>query len=481
MPPRSERGVRPYEPGTRPANPVPPPPEVINLLNDKYCSPLPANPARCFTLFPQLPVELRLCVWRSYLQRKRLVSITVWPFGEADDATAKAGQDACFYTGRNKLGKVVSGKAYELVTNTDHRLSPLLSVNAEARGAALDYYRLRMPFCAAPGYVSDDARLVYLNPEFDIVHVNPPRQPAQFLRPDEPPTEVQEEVPAQDLFADFLHDCRAFDPRGRGILNLAIGNGSPDSLHLPDGMPSSTSVRPFHPFHPFSVHAHLLPHLLTSTDPDLVAPCALEAFRATLAGLWSLFLYCHVGITGGELLQGDLRLNRSVPLEPAAEDIVFLGTEPRDIALDVDLVSLGPDPRASLWAWRDMEQKLDSPVNAQADVRFLFTAQPIARGVTWRLQTSDGTKAFAKECEASWQTLFSNETVFKNMKSPDEPGQRENTVHAAGFWLLGLDALGPMPENAGPYGFGMSYRWSTDLNVTLTGQHFELGLMGLDP
>lgn len=172
-----------------------------------------------------------MCIWRAYLQRHRIISIVLGQLREADGAPS-------FYSETNQLGSLVSGKNYYLALTRQHHFSPLLSVNSEARAVALSFYRLQFP-CSIRGSshsISSSThyprsppinfhyyRCLYMSPEYDFVHV---QLSSELSEEDDPPPE---------LLADFLHDCKAYDPRGHGVLNLVVGDGNISKFKLPNG------------------------------------------------------------------------------------------------------------------------------------------------------------------------------------------------------------------------------------------------------
>ena len=163
-----------------------------------------------FPHFPRLPIEIAHSIWKQALQQHRLISITVsdtkWhPVWQTDHLQLEA---------KNGLGKVTSGKNYKLRVTTHHALTPLLRTNRESRKAALEFYRVHIPYDRV-GY--GEERCLYLSPEWDFVHV--------FVETKRHP----------EVFADFVHDLRAYDPRGVGVLNLGVGTPKPLELELPLG------------------------------------------------------------------------------------------------------------------------------------------------------------------------------------------------------------------------------------------------------
>lgn len=177
------------------------------ILNDFHSDrPTAKEAAAEFPQFSRLPVEILLAIWKCTLQRHRLIGITVLDESEDDD-------EPPLYTARNSLGNTISGERYRLLVTTNHRLTPLFWVNRQARQAALEFYRVHISY----DFNAYGERLcLYLNPEFDILHVRPEGAPG--------------------ILVDFVHDVKAYDPLGLGILNMAIGTGKPRSLSLPMGM-----------------------------------------------------------------------------------------------------------------------------------------------------------------------------------------------------------------------------------------------------
>lgn len=221
-------------------------PLPVRLLNDSYG--VQVQHSRRFSLFPTLPAEIRVCIWLDYLRRHRIVGIELHTESDAglDDgdsdgdgaSKSSAAPPLSLYSDTNEHGNLVSGQDYRVVLSPQHKLSPLLCVNAEVRAVALGFYRLRLP-CSSRrqplhnghghGHGHDHDRRVYISPDFDFVHVQlgpgaVRRGQAQQL-PRPPP----------ERLADFLHDCKAYDPRGRGVLHLVVGNGDASRFRLPHG------------------------------------------------------------------------------------------------------------------------------------------------------------------------------------------------------------------------------------------------------
>ena len=179
------------------------------ILNDFHSDQSQAGEALPqFPMFPRLPIEIALAIWKCVLQRHRLISITVID-NDSNNSPPRSSPQS-LYTARNGLGNTISRKNYRLSITTNHRLSPLLRVSRESRQAALEFYRLHIP---CDFNVHGERRCLYLNPEFDFLHMKP------------------EGVP--EILVDFVHDVKAYDPLGFGVLNMVIGDGAPHDLELP--------------------------------------------------------------------------------------------------------------------------------------------------------------------------------------------------------------------------------------------------------
>jgi len=174
-----------------------------------------------FSLFPVLTLEIRLIVWKLLLPRSRLITITLTE-GESecnstDSANTRNDQALREYLTKNALGNTISGGDNLASVTTKHRLSLLLQINREARQVALDFYRVHIR-CSYNrcNNIGQPPQCIYLNPDLDILH-------------------IKAEGTSKN-FADFIHDIRAYDPQGRGISNLAIGDQEQNQIVLPLGI-----------------------------------------------------------------------------------------------------------------------------------------------------------------------------------------------------------------------------------------------------
>jgi hypothetical protein len=184
--------------------------ETVRLFNDVFFS-RTAPPAIWDTWdpFPRLPVELRMSIWLLFLQRHRMIEVSIRAADDEDGTTYPGHDDDAqsrFYTHRNYLGRIVSGRGYTLYIKGRGyatSFSPLLWVNSEARQAALGFYRVHLPFPRQAG-----GQVLYLNPEHDVIYV----------RPEYPPPTVRLRIRPDTVLPDFLHDVRAYDPKDQGYV-----------------------------------------------------------------------------------------------------------------------------------------------------------------------------------------------------------------------------------------------------------------------
>ena len=185
-----------------PTSPTPTPMLFNDVFSGRWT---PATPSvDTWAPFPRLPPELRLSIWRLYLQRHRMVEIVM-------RAAAHDVLQSQYYTDRNHLGNLVSGRGYTLSIKGRGgyaaSLSPLLWVNQEARQAAFSFYRVHLPFfpqqLAQP---KGQVQVLCLNPEYDVVYVQT--------------HEVWNRSVAGmgTVLADFLHDVKAYDHKDQGYV-----------------------------------------------------------------------------------------------------------------------------------------------------------------------------------------------------------------------------------------------------------------------
>ena len=253
-----------------------------------------------FHKFPDFPPEIALMIWKFALQRHRLISL----FVVSGDYSNHHYPHSERYSAKNELGKIVCGGNYWLSVNGIHRLSPLLGVSHQSRKAALNFYRVQIP------YKYGERRCLRLNPEFDFIQI-------ELLGPPE-------------ILVDFVHDVKAYDPSGIGILNIGIGDagdGEDDGLQLPMSM-SSPKLG--------SLSECLCDQF---PDPNDLPPLTLSSFTATLTNAWRIFFHHMVFNYDTWQMAGSVsRTNSSHRAEPldSVEYLDIAESLERDESLDND-------------------------------------------------------------------------------------------------------------------------------------------------
>jgi hypothetical protein len=145
----------------------------------------PPRSSSSFHVFPYLPVELRLKIW-CYSFTPRIVEIHARRSHYADDF---------------KHGGVPKWQS-------DCNNPAALSVNTEARSAALDCYPVKLPLAPVAPYedagdsINDLNRVLYINPAVDTVAVLGDLDYRRLSR--------------------LLLDLALRDPMGKGLLRLAV-------------------------------------------------------------------------------------------------------------------------------------------------------------------------------------------------------------------------------------------------------------------
>ncbi|KAI1175172.1 hypothetical protein F4777DRAFT_598768 [Nemania sp. FL0916] len=137
-----------------------------------------------FTLFKNLPPEIRLAIWRCRLRRERIISVSV----HTNDQ---------FYPDEHE-------KLYSVNSNVGSTMNQIFHVTRESRYTALCFYRVRIPYQFLGFTFEPNGPLkhtLYFNPEYDFLQVEGDNY----------------------AIARFVHDMKTvYDPLKVGILNLVI-------------------------------------------------------------------------------------------------------------------------------------------------------------------------------------------------------------------------------------------------------------------
>ena len=195
---------------------VPTPPGLFNDVHFQRWEPASAPCDTEWTPFFRLPPELRRLVWLAYLQRYRMINLDIRAAADEGGDTTRPGDGSQtrYYTDRNTLGNVISGRGYVLSWRDrgGHAAaySPLLWVNREARHVTLGFYRVQLPFSRLRR-----EQVLLLNTEYDVVSV-------QFRYTEGGMTSVD----ALTLLVDLLHDAKAHDSKDQGYVCKYLGGSN---------------------------------------------------------------------------------------------------------------------------------------------------------------------------------------------------------------------------------------------------------------
>ncbi|KAL5884293.1 hypothetical protein ACKVWC_003259 [Pyricularia oryzae] len=404
------------------------------LLNNRPC----ASSLTSFPRFGQLPVEVRLSIWRHIIPAQRIISIVIESTRPDKTGPGTTSLSTETYSVRNELGNLVSGAPYRIRVDPDSRdlVSPLLGVNCETRELVLRHYHVHIP---TNGPFSP--RLA-IRPEIDLVHFALAcwDRGRDILGDESVGIEV-------DLLPDFLSDARAYDGKGAGILHIAFGKD-------------------------IGFYSISLP-----MDPARLSTQAAEAMRKSLLSF--------VSVTVVALSRGDTRImftsldmfearyNRALPLwastanlqQPLAPDprggFTDEGEDP--LAYHLEKVPVGHDPVGMFAHWQAMERAFGVAHVVTSAKQVAVASRPVdsiaaSRGVDVRLRSRLAVEQYVAAEEEEWYRRFAPDwssrvtsegihTQF-GAENPDltAPEARLSIPQAAGFWVVPAATLGSPPE-----------------------------------
>lgn len=407
-----------------------------------------------FHVFPRLPPELRSQIWGHRLQVQRLLVVKFvrraryseqrqeYPQGPEPDRV-------------NPLGRSVASWPSEFTIDGSLPADPLLLVNHEARSIALDFYRVhhrvRIPFdvhgAVTGGGSVNNIRTFNFNPEHDILHLKLST-----------PYPYDHHLSGIDVAA-FLHNAAAYDPKGVGVRNLALG--------------PSIDV-----------------YFLSMLQPSYLTPATSAATRRVLDNLWCF--YCVIlphtrpGTRPGHHPPSDciLHPNHSVPIVVRNRPFGEPRRELRPIAADlaqVDLTLCGPPARV-MALWNEVERRFDVNRDRARDDNSVGVGPPPPSEPDSEVGTEAGHKYEEKFILGLWPDesklqVDSRESLNEYLRLRDKsatteemdrdpfndsvlrPGRIPPVVHrrannelerVGGFWILHRDSFNGLPVRKGP-------------------------------
>ncbi len=265
-----------------------------------------------FPLFPLLPKELRIKIWRYSLQRQRFITVLLWP-----EKIFHIGQPAVQET--ENVTSTGKSERYRAYIEGYQVLSKLLRVSCEAREAALHFYRVALPCLLQKGLESSQSACsegtpgtIYINPEYDFLYITP-------------------QLVAEETLVDFLYHMKTtYDPRHVGLLNLAVDINGLNMANLSQLQPSDLDFK------------------------------VKTAFIQTLTQLQEVFFVSGhsagrtIDMQSGFLVPEPF-FNRSLPILGVAPTFERLHRDPRPISGDLRHVYVGfVDQRQVLRVWQQL-------------------------------------------------------------------------------------------------------------------------------
>ncbi|KAF7929755.1 hypothetical protein BELL_0037g00180 [Botrytis elliptica] len=451
---------------------------MVALFNDDHLGPSKQNQSSRSYLFSDFPKEIRLNIWTLSLHQHRFIPICVSKTAGQDNASHH--DQSHFYSNHNDLGKIISGGDYQLSINKPilDTTNQLFYTTIEARSVALDFYRICLPL--ARGHIR-------INPEYDVL----------FL---------QDWDKAPQMFADILHDIRAYDPKDEGLMHLALAEGSGDSLfdiphpsNILSGhtemvdFDSNTSLNSFHdetkkgmqPSNEVPFYNETLSFLRDASrerrnrgmgygtshishHPIAIASL-VDILSTKLRSLWCVEkllsdtrIYDNIGPR-----MGRPHLSETCPIMPSMKQMgrssinfEWLESDPRSIQPDLKQLAFWRDPRRFYHSWCILEGLLGVRHRSAFDFYVCVTTQlpplqELGEDVEQHVSTKSGVRQMVdrhREIElAQWEESLE---LYKNnlgMKIPlhgflrDEEGYKEleeNPSTAVGMWIFTGKAFG---------------------------------------
>lgn len=387
-------------------------------------------------LFPILPKELRLKIWRQALQRQRIIHLCLKGRQGAQTASQAA----------ENVGVAPGNERYSIVVIGCQLLSKFLRVNRESREEALMFHRVHLPCEFSTGLTGEENTghgVFHFNPEYDVLRISPG-------------------WPIRDTLLDFLYHLKKFhDPHHVGLLNLAVdGNGlSGHDLHMLQPSDIDSRVRAA-----FSETLTQLHEVFFISTP--------RAGRQVL-GWWS-------GLGTSEEF-----FNRSFPIISMCPTFERLHRDPRPIEQDLTKVLEGTfDSRTMVRAWHQLLNKWRTHP-PDIHYRFLLAFDPTLRGGPISCLTD--AERFLQIEDDVWNGCAPDDGFLNNndikwpvgaLRDKFKDEDLEKAVRPAfGFWLFTLDALGPLHEEGMPADEGFRSRGKALLDMT--GHWPELALSTL--
>ncbi|CAJ2506630.1 Uu.00g078160.m01.CDS01 [Anthostomella pinea] len=364
-------------------------PHHLQIINPDHSQ---SDEAAWFPRFALLPTELRHQIWKNSLEHQRLLKVELET--RLDDEALGTPR----HPRASQVSQPVRGGGYHLVRTSHQAYGELLRVNVESWEVALRFYRVQIPYWYSnpTGHVERERGIFYFNPEYDILQL-------EWFDP--------------MCLVEFLYDLKTYDPKGIGLLNLALDIDDLDShdLDLPQQSGQEAAV--------------------------------MDACKDTISQLreinWVANSYSGRQVTGmindfPHVKKGES--NHSCPIMPVTVSFDRMCRDPRPIAPDLHQVLASMvDPIFVRMLWRTFLRELDIRPAQPASQRFMVACMPISHETAIvDVETADELLDVEDEQWRQAQKQWPNMGLEVAGQDPVE--ELESAVRpAVGFWLLPMD------------------------------------------
>lgn len=175
-----------------------------------------------------------------------------------------------------------------------------------------------------------------------------------------------------------------------------------------------------------------------------------------------------------------VRFNRAYPLWLSTASYSILPLDPRPVSHHLGLVTCGRDPRRRIRACRMLELAYDVLPTSLERMRVLIATTDSGESLTVAYTSQACSfrqqEEFLSSCHWEKGAVYNHWYPDMHYPDSDEDLAFSRTQNALGFWLVPLDAFGPIPEV--PYN---DHRWEMTrlCNLAPFQSQIELGLFNL--
>lgn len=393
----------------------------------------PANPKpflQSFDPFPSLPLELRLSIWELAIPRERILTIYLRCRKLMNKILDRNGS-----TRPKTHNGDRHGGGYDILIDGCQTISKFFRINQESRKVVTEFYRVQL-YCWLGENPSRDHHtlkpgILYFNPECDFF----------LIKSDGCLDDCRIKCHAPELFYDLK---TLYDPRGIGILNLAL---------------EGTDLWGSRGF--------------SAIDHTALSPSLKTNFQESFLQLRQFFLVCKQSGVGryvyGMLNNApthDFQENLSFPISAPTVNFTRYQPDPRPIGDDLReiLVTGSIDDYVCQWQ-RLCREYIGDQFVMNAEQRILLTCELYQiKGVTQK-----DASCFLKKNHESWLAECEEYEKLPNDTS-------ESAVQTAfGFWLFPMDTFSPRRNDAN----NQLNPWNNSGRFDLSGRWPDLGLMSL--